>query len=285
MFASLRLGRVLGSDIFVHGTFWLLPAFIILSSVMSGDTTGLAMTLAVVFAVFGCVALHELGHAVAAGWYGIRTRDITLYPIGGVARLEGMPDRPGPEIVIALAGPAVNVVIAGVLYGVLAVLGLAISTPTLAGLATGEFLAQLLVINIGLVLFNLIPAFPMDGGRVFRALVNLFTDRLMATRIAVGVGSVMAIGMGLYGLYQQHIILMVLAGFVFMVGRAELANMEARESWKQRIFRRPRYVDDVPVARPAVSVVRRADGWEWNPIDKVWTFWENGRPVRRLVAD
>src|ERR1700761_5176031 len=101
MFGSLKLGRVLGIGIFVHPTFWLLPLFVVLSGWGSASTDQIVFELAVLFAVFVCVALHELGHAIAAMGYGIRTRDLTLYPVGGVARLEGMPDRPWPEIVVA----------------------------------------------------------------------------------------------------------------------------------------------------------------------------------------
>lgn len=291
MFSSLRLGRVFGIDLFVHGTFWLLPAFIFFSGVMSGDTAGLTMDLAVVFALFGCVALHELGHALAARGYGVRTRDITLYPIGGVARLEHMPEKPWPEIVIALAGPAVNVVIAAALFALLLVVG-PILVMTAPGLVLAEFLSQILFLNIILVVFNLIPAFPMDGGRVFRAMMNLFTDRLTATKIAATVGAMAAFGIGLYGVYTASLSLMVLAGVVFLLGQAELAGTQARANWRahtrQRVYATPHdhtVPPHDPFADPQVRVVRRPDGWEWDPVSRIWTEWRGGLPIRKLAAD
>src|SRR5437762_13440645 len=123
MFGSLRLGKPFGIDLFVHGTFWLLPLFVLFGGAASGDLGGACFDVAVLFAAFGCVALHEVGHALAARGFGIRTRDITLYPIGGVASLERMPEKPLQEILIALAGPAVNVVIAAGLFAALAIGG------------------------------------------------------------------------------------------------------------------------------------------------------------------
>lgn len=300
MFSSLRLGRVFGIDLFVHGTFWLLPAFIFFSGVLSGNTAaGLMMDLAVVFALFGCVALHELGHALAARGYGVRTRDIILYPIGGVARLERMPEKPWPEIVIALAGPAVNVVIAIGLFAVLMVLG-PILTVTAPGMTLAEFLGRMLLLNIVLVAFNLIPAFPMDGGRVLRASLNLFTDRLTATKIAATVGAVAALGIGLYGLFAGSLSLMLLAGIVFILGQAELAGTQAREYGKARANRRSVYEQPIwsePTRGSAhashhtsrtgdpVRVVRRPDGWEWDPVGRIWTEWRGGFPIRKYAAD
>ncbi|MCZ2344323.1 MAG: site-2 protease family protein [Bacteroidales bacterium] len=291
MFSSLRLGRVFGIDLFIHGTFWLLPAFIFFSGVMSGNTAGLAMDLAIVFVLFGCVALHELGHAFAARGYGVRTRDITLYPIGGVARLERMPEKPGPEIVIALAGPAVNVVIAAAIFAALVAFG-PILVMTDPGMACAEFLSHILLLNVVLVLFNLIPAFPMDGGRVFRATMNLFTDRLTATKIAATVGAIAALGIGLYGLFTGSLMMMVLAGVVFMLGQAELAGTQAREDWKsrwnQRVYTTPfggATPSQDPFSGTSVRVVRRPDGWEWDPVSRIWTEWRGGLPVRKLSAD
>src|SRR5262245_18669949 len=117
MFQSMKLGKFFGIDFYIHGTFWLLPLFVLFSGFMAGGSLAAVGTeVAFIFAVFGCVALHEVGHALAARAYGIGTRDITLYPLGGVASLEHMPEKPGREIAIALAGPAVNVVIAAALF-------------------------------------------------------------------------------------------------------------------------------------------------------------------------
>src|SRR5687767_4660571 len=223
MFQSLRIGRLFGIDVFVHPTFWLLPLFVFLSGSASSGAALAALDVAVVFAVFGCVALHEFGHAIAAMYYGIRTRDITLYPIGGVARLENMPERAWPEIVVALAGPAVNVAIAAGIAGLMALDGFTVLDGLKAGLSLEAFWARLLVANVVLVAFNLLPAFPMDGGRVCRAVVRWFSHRLTATRIASTVGAGIALLLGLFGLYYQEFMLVLVAGFVFLAGRGDLA--------------------------------------------------------------
>ncbi len=154
-----KMGRVAGIDLYIHATFLLV--FLFLPRLGRGPVEAVLL----ICAVFGCVLLHELGHALAARRFGIRTIDITLYPIGGVARLERMPRAPGAELVIALAGPAVNFAIAagiGAFFFASAVLlGLSWSLES--------FIGELLVVNLGLGIFNLIPAFPMDGGRVLRA--------------------------------------------------------------------------------------------------------------------
>ncbi|MEO8791519.1 MAG: M50 family metallopeptidase, partial [Chthoniobacteraceae bacterium] len=147
--------------------------------------------------IFLCVLLHEFGHAFAARRYGIRTPDITLFPFGGVARIERMPENPRQEIVIALAGPAVNVVIAAVLWVALAAMGSAGKIDPIN--LEGSFAVQLLAVNIWLLLFNLIPAFPMDGGRVLRALLALRLDHAHATRIASQIGQALAITFGFVG--------------------------------------------------------------------------------------
>jgi Zn-dependent protease len=260
MFGSLNLGRVFGIDIYIHSTFWLLPAIVLFGGVTSGHDVTLDLLL--LFAVFGCIALHELGHALAAAAYGIRTQDITLYPLGGVARLEGMPDRPGPEIVVALAGPAVNVAIAMILTAMLVMLA-----PFAAGSVLAGFLSSLLVMNIWLVLFNLIPAFPMDGGRVLRAAVQLFLDRVTATEVAATVGGICAGLMVLVGLLLGQIMLAVIGVFVFLMGRAELAQVRDRAEFERR--------------RPQVIVTAPLDGWQWDPAHRAWTEYRGGFPVRR----
>ena len=164
--------------------------------------------------VFVCVVLHELGHALVAKAYGVKTRDITLYPIGGVATLESRP-KPYQELWIALAGPAVNVVIAAIVFVVyLLVYG---STPSLAkGWDGSNYLEGLFAVNVILPLFNMIPAFPMDGGRVLRSILALTMPEVKATRIAGSIGQVMAIALGFYGLLSMQIMLVLISFFVFM---------------------------------------------------------------------
>src|SRR5690606_26898705 len=166
-----------------------------------GGVPAALTALAFILGIFGSVLLHEFGHALAARRYGIRTPDITLLPIGGVARLERLPERPVEELVVALAGPAVNVVIAAVLYAVLLALGQPnpLSEFQIIG---GNLMAQLLVTNLWLALFNLVPAFPMDGGRVLRALLATWLGHARATQAAAAVG-------------QAFALLFVMAGFLF----------------------------------------------------------------------
>ncbi len=181
-----------------------------------------------VSAVFGCVLLHELGHALTARACGIRTEDITLYPIGGVARLERMPRKPGAELLITLAGPAVNVAIAGVIFALLAVATAIHPLWSLESIVP-SFLATLMNINLLLAAFNMIPAFPMDGGRVFRASLSGWLGRLRATEIAAGLGRFLALAFGIYGLMHFNLLHMALAGFVYLAGSAELARVRQEE--------------------------------------------------------
>ena len=292
MLSSLRIGRLFGIDVFVHPTFWLLPLFVFLSSSTSRGTDHAVLDVAVVFAVFGCVALHEFGHALAAMIYGIRTRDITLYPIGGVARLENMPERPWPEIVVALAGPAVNVAIAIGIAALMALDGLSVLAGLHGGPGLEAFWARLLVANVVLVAFNLIPAFPMDGGRVLRAVVSWFTDRLTATEVASAVGAVIAVTLGLIGLWKGEFMLVLVAAFVFLAGRGELAALRHQEEvrraerrWRQRMSGAPTAIpaDDIPVVHPVEPVP--VNGWEFDPVSRTWTEWRDGYPVRRVRTD
>jgi Zn-dependent protease/predicted transcriptional regulator len=226
---SLRIGRLFGIDVFLHFTFLLLLVF--LGFVFWNATQSVTAALrgvAFLIALFGCVVLHELGHALMARRYGIRTRDITLLPIGGVARLEKMPEKPMQEFWVALAGPAVNVVIAAVLF-----LWLAITdgfTPMEEMSMTGGAMLQyLMVVNIFLVAFNLLPAFPMDGGRVLRALLATGLGRRRATAIAANIGQVMAILFGIIGfLYNPFLIFIAI--FVYLGAQAEAGVAELQSA-------------------------------------------------------
>jgi Zn-dependent protease len=206
---SYQIGRIAGIPIHVHLTFLLLLAFDWLTE---GGLAGVIFTLV----VFGIVVLHELGHAMAARAFGIRTRDITLLPIGGVARLERMPERPLHELIVALAGPAVNALLAGLAF---ASLGLVTVVPALEPAV--PFLLKFILVNVGLGLFNLIPAFPMDGGRAFRALLGIKFNYARATTIAARAGRVVAFGLGLVGLYTGATSLVLVAMFVWFAGRQE----------------------------------------------------------------
>jgi Zn-dependent protease len=213
---SFRIGRFAGISVFVHWTFLLLLAFIAMSS-KRGGTEAMIFSVLFVITLFACVTLHEFGHALTARRFGIRTEDITLLPIGGVARLQKMPVKPYQEFLVAIAGPMVNVVIASVIYLFLR------SIPEWdAPYDADEFLAALMWINVRLIEFNMLPAFPMDGGRVVRSVLAMFMNRVTATRIAAGLGKVMALvfaawGFGLltsFGL-SPNFLLVFIAFFVY----------------------------------------------------------------------
>lgn len=227
---SLHLGRWLGIDVYLHVTFLLLLAFIGLSHGLAARSVEAALDGVTFFAgLFVCVLLHEYGHALAARHYGISTRDITLLPIGGLARLERMPEKPQQEFVIALAGPAVNVVIVIGLFVGLAESG---AWQPLASLTTsgGNLFERLLVANMFLVLFNLLPAFPMDGGRVLRALLAMRMNYAHATSIAAAIGKGMAVLFGFAGLFGNPMLLLI-ALFVWIGATQEAAAAQMKSSF------------------------------------------------------
>ena len=223
---AIRLGRIAGTEVRIHLTFFLLLAWLGAAAYQSGGLREALNVIVLVCLVFFFVLLHEFGHALAARRCGIRTPDITLFPIGGVARIERMPENPRQEIFIALAGPAVNVVIAGALWIALAISG-RIVRPEHLGIA-GSLAIEVMSVNVMLLLFNLIPAFPMDGGRVLRALLAMRLGHARATRIAAHIGQALAVGLafvGAFGIsavgFPQSPILIFVAFFVFMAAANE----------------------------------------------------------------
>jgi Zn-dependent protease/CBS domain-containing protein len=225
---SIKIARIAGTEVKIHFTFVLLLIWIGLGYYASGGAQAAVEGIAFIVALFGCVLLHEFGHALMARRFGISTPDITLLPIGGVARLQRMPDRPGQEILVALAGPAVNVVIAGVLYLVLGRMGDPSDVERLASPQT-ELLHKLAAVNVSLVLFNLLPAFPMDGGRVLRAALAMFMSYSRATQIAARLGQGMALLFGLFGLFSGSPILMFVALFVYLAAAQESSYAQMKE--------------------------------------------------------
>ncbi len=225
---SWKLGEFRAIGVYMHATFLILIAFVVFSHWSAGHSVGKTLEgVGFILALFSCVLLHEFGHALMAAKFGIKTRDITLLPIGGVARLERMPEEPLQEFWVALAGPAVNVVIAAGLY-----LWLVFSA-TFAPLeqltvTAGPFLERLLVVNVILVVFNMLPAFPMDGGRVMRALLATRMEYTRATQLAAATGQAMALVFGLLGFFFNPFLLFI-ALFVW-IGAAQEASMAQMKS-------------------------------------------------------
>lgn len=228
---SWRIGRFAGVDTYVHATFMLLVGWAAWAA-YSGAGTALAVILGVGFllAVFGSVLLHELGHALVARRYGIRTRKIILSPIGGLAQLEGMPSRPREELAVALAGPAVNFALAAGLW-------------ILGGLAGGPiafgFLDSLMWANLTLGLFNLVPAFPMDGGRALRALLSERMGNASATEIAAFIGKTVAVAMAIVGAFVNWMLLAV-AIFVWFAADQEVRATRLEALYERGIYPPPR---------------------------------------------
>jgi Zn-dependent protease len=225
---SVNLGRLFGIRVELHVTFVLFIGWIAVNQgLFTGNVMRAAAAVALLLLVFCCVVLHELGHALTARRFGIATRDIVLLPIGGVARLERMPEKPGQEMLVAVAGPAVNVLIAALLVLLMTLTG----RPTDLARLGGGLVETLLLVNVLMVLFNLIPAFPMDGGRVLRALLAMRLPYLRATKIASAVGQGAALLLGVAGLYYfNNWMLAFVALFVFLAAGEERALVQTRTS-------------------------------------------------------
>ncbi len=290
---SWKIGTAFGIGIYVHWTFLLLVGYVLYSGWGTGGLERALFSVTLLFGVFACVALHELGHALVARYFGIPTRDIILSPIGGVARLERMSERPWEEFWIAIAGPLVNVVLAALLV-VPAVL---LSSPGqlqsvgVPRQAFGNFFLYLLSANILLVLFNLLPAFPMDGGRVLRALLAAPLGRVRATEVAAGLGAVFALifallGLGLFPNLVHNPFLLFIGAVIYLFGRQELTMVR-----QQEYLRRRAPLDVIPADAEVLEVVAVPDdhrpekpseafsGMTWDDRSGVWVVWRNGQPV------
>lgn len=220
---SWKLGEFRGIAVYMHATFLILIAFVVLSHWSAGQSLAKALEgVGFILALFTCVVLHEFGHALMAARYGIKTRDITLLPIGGVARLERMPEEPIQELWVALAGPAVNVVIATGLF-VWIRFADAFAPLEQLSVTSGPFLERLMVVNVILVIFNMLPAFPMDGGRVLRALLATKMEYARATQIAATIGQGMALIFAFLGFFGNPFLIFI-ALFVW-IGAAQEAGM------------------------------------------------------------
>lgn len=279
MFRSWKLGSAFGIPLYVHPTFLLIVPWVLFQSRDHGLFGGL-FAVSVVLTVFCCVILHELGHALMARYFGICTRDITLYPIGGVARLDRISERPHEELCIALAGPAVNVLIAALLTPVVLALAfaraefvdpesLSLADGSLALLAT--FTLWVLISNVFLVVFNMIPAFPMDGGRVLRAVLSGWLGQLRATEIAGRVSLVIAAVLAFLAVFYFHNPFLVLISlFVAFVGHQERMMVRYREAQRRAAL---------AAAEPTRLLPVPFSGVAWDGDHRVWVHWVDGRPV------
>ncbi|HBJ84508.1 MAG TPA: site-2 protease family protein [Verrucomicrobiales bacterium] len=229
---SFRIFTIAGTEVRVHVTFFLLLLFIAGHGLMSGQGMAVALeSMLFIGVLFTCVLLHEFGHVLAARGYGIRTPDITLLPIGGVARLERMPRKPSQELVVAICGPLVNVAIAAAIYLIFGIS--AVIDPAYDFGKTGNFFEKLMVWNVIMVVFNMIPAFPMDGGRVLRALLAMFLDYGKATRWAAALGQGIAMLLAISMLLNKvafHPLLLLIAFFIFMAAGQEAASVTQQEA-------------------------------------------------------
>lgn len=215
---SITLVRIAGTEIRIHLTFFLLLLWFAISGYQVAGWEGALDSTLLILAVFGCVVLHELGHVLTARRYGITTPDITLLPIGGLARFSRMPEKPSEEVIISIAGPLVNLVIVGIL--VLFGADLSLNPDNITTYGQG-FISQLAVINLYLFAFNLIPAFPMDGGRILRAILAFRMNRRRATEIAAHIGQLLAFVFVAAGLIWGNLLLVFVAVFVYLAATAE----------------------------------------------------------------
>jgi Zn-dependent protease len=230
MKGSFNLGKIAGIGIFIHWTFSLLILFVVYVNYKAGqNVTQILWSVLFIVCIFLTVVLHELGHALTAKKFGIKTKDITLLPIGGLARLERLPEKPSEELMVAFAGPLVNIVLAFIT-------SLFITLPdnpedVVAQLSDGvnanNFFLNFYLVNIVLAIFNLIPAFPMDGGRVLRALLSYKLERPLATKIAARIGQLLAMGFVFLGFFSNPFLIFI-GIFVFMGAQIESEYTETK---------------------------------------------------------
>jgi Zn-dependent protease/CBS domain-containing protein len=254
---SIRIGTFAGISVFVHTTFLMLIGWVAFAHWQTEHSVDAAVQgVAFVLALFGCVVLHEFGHALTARRFGIKTRDITLLPIGGLARLERMPDDPRQELWVALAGPAVNMIIAVVLLALVQATGTFAPLSTI-GVTSGSWVERLMLVNLFLAAFNMLPAFPMDGGRVLRALLAIRMDYTRATQLAATIGQGMALLFGLIGLFFNPF-LMFIALFVW-IGAGQEAAMTLMKSALGGIPVQRAMITDFRTLAPKDSLSRAVD--------------------------
>jgi len=285
MKGSFKLGNIAGIGVFIHWTFSLLIIFIIYINYKAGQNIAqIAWSVLFILCVFATVLLHELGHAVTAKNFNIKTNDITLLPIGGIARLERLPEKPSEELMVAIAGPMVNIALALLIF-------LFIHYPNnseemIAKLSGGingnNFLLNFFLVNIFLALFNLIPAFPMDGGRMLRAVLSYKLKRNVATKIAARIGQLLAIGFIILG-FSYNPFLIFIGVFVIMAAQIETTYTESKymlKGYKVRDILMKQYpsIDCNETLETAVKLMLDSQ-------NKYFLVTENGIPMGTLNRD
>jgi stage IV sporulation protein FB len=223
---SISLGKVKGTAVRVHWTFLLFLIWLGFAAYVAGGVSAAAGAVSFILLLFLCVTLHEFGHILAARQFGVRTPEILLLPIGGVSKLERVPERPKEELIMAAAGPAVTFVIAALLLLIVGELPQAESVFKFT--SPRGIIAQLALANITLFVFNLLPAFPLDGGRILRAILSHFHGHLRGTQLAAAIGKVAAVVLGIFALSMGHIILLLIAMFIFIAAGTEAGMEEIR---------------------------------------------------------
>jgi Zn-dependent protease len=285
MKGSYKLGRIAGIGVFVHWTFSLLLIFIVFINYRTGyNLVQIVWSIVFILCIFVTVFLHELGHALAAKNYGIKTKDITLLPIGGLARLERLPEKPVEELIVAFAGPLVNIVLA-------LLTSLFISIPDnpevllnqlSGGVNPSNFFLNFYIVNIALAIFNLIPAFPMDGGRVLRALLSFKFKRHVATRIAARIGQLFAVGFIILGFFSNPFLIFI-GIFVIMGAQMEKEYTESKyilKGYKVRdvLMKQYQTIDADESIKKAVELLLDSQS-------KIFLITENNEPVGTLNRD
>jgi Zn-dependent protease len=227
---SLYLGKYAGIKVFIHWTFSLLLLWIAVSGVRSGQSIEqIGWTILFILAVFLCVTLHEFGHALMAKKFNFKTKYITLLPIGGLAQMEKLPDDPKQELLVAIAGPMVNIVVA--IFLGLMISDFTMELESLMTIGAHNFLIYLVTVNIILAVFNMIPAFPMDGGRVLRALLSFKLKREKATQVAASLGQFIAILFVFLGLFYNPFLVLI-GIFIFLGAQAENSMVQTQSVLK-----------------------------------------------------
>lgn len=284
MKGSFKLGNIAGIGIFIHWTFAFLIIYVVFSNYRQGhNAEQILWTLLFVLSIFVTVFLHELGHALAAKKYNVKTRDITLLPIGGLARLDTIPEKPKEELVIAIAGPAVNLVLALITFLFISIPNAEeLNSQLTGGINSGNFFLNFFVVNIWLAVFNMIPAFPMDGGRVLRALLSMKFERHVATNIAVGIGQFLALIFVFLGFYSNPFLIFI--GIFIMLGaQAEAQYTNAKHilkgfKIKDATMRQYQTVNSNQTIKTAVDILL-------NGQSKNFLVLEDSKPIGTLSRD